>query len=186
MTTYYLIEEQYVGPNKKDSTGAWIGDTWHAMHIMTEPGRTNMSHQEKIDGWLGTTNDWCRDAHGAYASLEAARAETHRRGFTEGHKDEDEALDDNYVESWISAEADKEQWDAEDWLQGVTYPARDRSSVSIDTLTITHDTTDDELSAMAEQIEEWAESEGNIVLHGLERTLESWRDWCEKPEDEDN
>lgn len=30
---------------------------WSRRRFDNHPGRTNMSHEERIDGWLGTTND---------------------------------------------------------------------------------------------------------------------------------
>lgn len=64
---YYIISEKYTGPNWEehlDSEMAWI---------QTYPGRTNMSNEERTEGWLGTTNDWSKSAHGEYDTLEEAR-----------------------------------------------------------------------------------------------------------------
>jgi hypothetical protein len=68
--TYYVVQVEYVGPNQGDSR--WIDyDRWE---ISTEPELTNMGRQPREQGWCGTTNDVARYAHGAYETLEAARA----------------------------------------------------------------------------------------------------------------
>ena len=36
-----------------------------SMHLYEHPARTNQSHEECIDGWLGTTNNVARYAEGA-------------------------------------------------------------------------------------------------------------------------
>jgi hypothetical protein len=35
-------------------------------HFSVRPGRTNMSHEERVKGWLGTTNDVYRSALGYF------------------------------------------------------------------------------------------------------------------------
>jgi hypothetical protein len=78
---YYLIEREYVGPNKRDSRGNVIGDS-RVMEIWNAPGVTNMSREVRIHGWLGTTADISSTACGEYETIEAARAEAKQRGFT--------------------------------------------------------------------------------------------------------
>lgn len=65
---FYVIENKYVGPNVEQNIDASTID------ISTTPAITNMSHEVKLHGWCGTTNDWCVNAHGAYETIEAARA----------------------------------------------------------------------------------------------------------------
>ena len=67
---YYLIETQYAGPNTGDDRYADAD----RIEISTRPALTNMSHEPRVNGWCGTTNDWAVHAHGEYESLEAARA----------------------------------------------------------------------------------------------------------------
>jgi hypothetical protein len=67
---FYIIERKYVGPNQTD---AQYCDA-HTVLIQSVPGRTNSSHEERTEGWLGTTNEWAEHAHGEYETLEAARA----------------------------------------------------------------------------------------------------------------
>lgn len=65
---FYIIETNYVGPNQDQHCDADL------VRIQTEPGRTNSSHKERTEGWLGTTNDWAEYAHGEYDTIEEARA----------------------------------------------------------------------------------------------------------------
>ena len=65
---FYIIETNYVGPNSDQHADA------DEVRIQTEPGRTNSSHQERTEGWLGTTNDWAQYARGEYETEDAARA----------------------------------------------------------------------------------------------------------------
>lgn len=68
MEKYYIIEQEYVGPNRQDH----LND--HAVVVSTEPATTNSSHEIRVKGWCGTTNDWSVNAHGEYDSIEAAEA----------------------------------------------------------------------------------------------------------------
>lgn len=77
---YYLIHRVYAGPN-------------HDQHeldaeqliVQCEPGRTNMTHEPRIDGWLGTTNDWAEYARGEFVSADelVAYAAEHWPGVDE-------------------------------------------------------------------------------------------------------
>ena len=65
---FYIIGVEYVGPNPAserfiDANRVYISET---------PARTNQSHEVRIDGWCGTTNDWSTTAHGAYETLDGA------------------------------------------------------------------------------------------------------------------
>lgn len=117
--SFYVIETEYVGPNKQDSEGHWIGDTWHHWTIQTEPGRTNMSNEPREDGWLGTSNDWHANAHGRFDTLDAARQAVRDMAVTDDEAVRCEPDDDDgpeVVERWITAEAAREQWGADDWF----------------------------------------------------------------------
>jgi len=65
---FYIIETNYVGPNQDQHIDA---DT---IDITSEPGRTNMSKEVRLDGWLETTGDWMVYAHGEYPTIDDARA----------------------------------------------------------------------------------------------------------------
>jgi hypothetical protein len=64
---YYITSSEYIGPNRPKV------DT--RITIMTAPGRTNMSNEARLTGWLGTTNDFSCYAHGEFETEEAARAQ---------------------------------------------------------------------------------------------------------------
>lgn len=67
---YYVIETSYVGPNQTDDRYCDV----NKIEIRTSPAITNMSREERTEGWCGTTNDWAVYAHGEYATIDAARA----------------------------------------------------------------------------------------------------------------
>lgn len=157
---FFLIKSEYVGPNSRDSRGNWIGDS-RVMTISTVPGRTNMSHVERTDGWLGTTNDNCVYACGAFDTLEEAREEAQRLGFTEPAPDDDEyGCDGDVVEQWVSPEAAREQWDAGDWFINGLGKNGTREQYGI-----TADTTDDELLDAVETAEN-EDCASDVTLHG--------------------
>ena len=68
---YYIEEIRYNGPNADDA--AYID--FNRYQITTEPTHTNLSGEIRLDGWLGTSNDVSRYAHGVYDSLAAAEYE---------------------------------------------------------------------------------------------------------------
>ncbi|EAM4262980.1 hypothetical protein DMA39_22420 [Salmonella enterica subsp. enterica serovar Muenchen] len=67
---YYIIETNYVGPNQAQDQYVDVDK----IEISTSPAITNSSHEKRIEGWCGTTNDWAVYAHGEYATIEEARA----------------------------------------------------------------------------------------------------------------
>lgn len=67
---FYVIETNYVGPNQ--GQGRYV-DT-DKIEISTSPALTNLSQEERTEGWCGTTNGWAVFAHGAYGTLKEARA----------------------------------------------------------------------------------------------------------------
>lgn len=60
-TRYYLIHRSYAGPNPDQHE-------LDAEQLIVQgvPGITNSSHEERTEGWLGTTSDWAQYARGAY------------------------------------------------------------------------------------------------------------------------
>ena len=160
---YYLISYEYVGPNDRDSSGNFIRDT-RTIEITTKPGRTNMSHQVLIDGWLGTTNDNASYAHGEYSTIEAARDAAKQLGYTvpvDDYLNQDRTV----VEVYATSESEYQHWDAGDWLNE-------------DNIDITAKTTNAELEEMAKNIEAEAYEQGDnpVVLHGCYKHLEYLRD----------
>jgi len=68
---YYVTSEEWTGPRSDTDTPDKRGVLYY---IADRPSRGNSgSHPEIINGWLGTTNDWHRAAHGEFETLEAAR-----------------------------------------------------------------------------------------------------------------
>jgi hypothetical protein len=126
---YYIITERYVGPNPEQ----YLGDS-DVLFIHTEPGRTNGSHEVKIRGWLGTTNDWSSNARGEYETLEQAKKSAAEMGYdVEQELDEYEMMDDeSSVVAVFKAEEDTlEQWGALEWLDAVLYGPDDKNVVEI-------------------------------------------------------
>jgi hypothetical protein len=104
---FYLVEREYVGFDECDSRGNPIGDS-RVMEIRSVPGVTNMSRQARIDGWLGTSGDIAKYARGEYATLDEARAEANRRGFT--HRLNDEEADRHIAASFVFDPDVIERW----------------------------------------------------------------------------
>lgn len=159
----YLIESEYVGPNTHDSAGNILGDT-AVMSICRAPGTTNMTHQERTEGWLGTTNDGCLNALGEFKTVDAARDAAHQLGFTAEYSDEDECgsriADDDIVEQWVRPGAAREQYEAEAWFE---YTGR--AGVAAE-WNITADSTEEAVATACELAEEKAVAEGAEV-HGI-------------------
>lgn len=66
---YYIIETNYVGPNQTQDQYVDVDK----IEISTSPAITN-NHEERTEGWCGTTNGWAVYAHGEYSTIEEARA----------------------------------------------------------------------------------------------------------------
>jgi hypothetical protein len=142
----YIIEREYVGPNQDQHA-----DDGHYIIIQNVPGRTNSSHEERTDGWLGTTNDWAEYARGEYETIEAAHAAIEARfGTCRLDADNDEVrYDDDVAEVWRVGEfAQMSREETSDWIY---------SGLQAD---VTADTTDERLEALIEEYEAEIRSEG--------------------------
>lgn len=108
---YYVIEHEDFSPDTLRS-GSKLQNY---AEISTEPGRKNLSGEACLNGWLGTTNDCNRTAHGEYLTLEAAQGKCRALGYTAlGYPGEDDMpLEDGVVEVYHVA---GEEWEARDWL----------------------------------------------------------------------
>ncbi len=62
---FYIEEVRYCGPD--GHTDKYID--FDRFEVTTEPTRTNTTHEICLDGWLGTSGDVARYAHGGYNSL---------------------------------------------------------------------------------------------------------------------
>ena len=141
---FYIIEREYVGPNRDQHA-----DDGHIIIVQNVPGRTNSSYEERIDGWLGTTNDWAEYARGEYGSLESARAAVIER-FGPCRAKVPVFEDDNTcVECYRVGEfAQMSREETSDWI----YPGL-QSCVAAET-------TDSELDALISEWESDANSQG--------------------------
>jgi hypothetical protein len=73
---FYLIEVNYVGPHPSQK-----GHRASMVEIRPEPGRKNMSGEPCERGWLGTTDDWHRQAVGVYNEQGARKMLTETYGI---------------------------------------------------------------------------------------------------------
>lgn len=90
---FYIVKTTYTGPNPDQHLDEDV------IEIQTVPARTNSSGEIKTQGWCGTTNDWCVDAHGEYATLEEAEAAV-KEIFGDVRPYEDEEADDSVVKAY--------------------------------------------------------------------------------------
>lgn len=87
---FYVIETNYVDRENGDK-----------VEIRTSPARTNFSHEERINGFCGATNNKAVYAHGEYSTLEAARAAVLSLFEVITDDDEDENDDEELVETYF-------------------------------------------------------------------------------------
>ena len=103
----YVIVGEDVGPNRN-----WEQECY-TITIQNKPGRTNLSRQEKIDGWLETTNDYSETAHGEFKSVEEAE------NYIKENFDVVEVDSEDCIKKFISKDCDPESVqfiDADDWF----------------------------------------------------------------------
>lgn len=102
-----------------------MGPTDDYYVIQTTPGRTNMSHEERVEGWLGQTNDWSAYAEGEFDSIEAAAADIDLDIYERRH--DDAALGDwPGGDNIVAVYRDKRAvWSVDDWLIDPIKPERD-------------------------------------------------------------
>lgn len=174
---YYVIESKYVGPNQDQAQYCDV-DT---IGIYTTPGKTNMSREVKLEGWLGTTNDWSEYAHGEYETVEAAEAAIrakweHVRDTTPGG---DSFLsvaqypDDECVALFKPGQYDQMSSEATgDWCY---------EGLQTD---ITADTTDARIAELAKEYEAAANSEGYTLDSNITRFMENRRQELRDERDE--
>jgi len=116
---HYVVSEENIGPNQTDRLNS------RRYNIQTKPRRTNMSGEERTDGWLGCTGDWDRHAHGEFDTQAAALAKIEE--LTDGDYreaeiepgDGDEEYGHGVMASYLAGEY--EDWDAEtsiNWCSG--------------------------------------------------------------------
>lgn len=162
---FYLISNEYVGPNEKDSRGNIIGDS-ETIVITKKQGTTNMSNEPISNGWLGTTNDWSSYARGEFSNLDDALAELKVLGFTSQIDDDDM----DAISAWQKPRAALEKWGAGEWLIDTM-----GSEWVCNEYNITENTSDEQLIGISDKIEAEATKE-NINLFGCLDLITELRD----------
>jgi hypothetical protein len=145
---YYIIETNYVGPNQTQDQYVDVDK----IEISTSPAITNSSHEERTEGWCGTTNDWAVYAHGEYATIEEARA-----AIAEKFGDSFESDDEDVVETYKPGKfAPMNSQATADWAyEGI------RSDIDADT-------TDERIAELVTEYEAEANSNGYTLDSDLE------------------
>jgi len=170
-TTYYVIETEYVGPNQDDDRYC---DADRVV-IQIVPGITNSSHEPRIEGWLGTTNDWSATAHGAYGNIEAARAAITERFGPCREVESDEYNDTIVVEAYKIGRF--EQLGRESTCNWIYEGMR----IDIDA-----DTTDARLAELLAEYEGAANAEGyTLDERAAEKSMREYRDKLRAERDDD-
>ena len=142
---YYIIERQYVESSAND-----LATDRHYYVVQSEPGITNMSHEPRTSGWLGTTCGWSEHAHGAYETEEAAIEEAARLADAEGHG---HRVDDDQEQNTVIVVGDEawaNLWNAIDWIE----PSSDEE------LGITSGMSDEDITNLSGELEAEALQDG--------------------------
>lgn len=154
-TTYYITSSEYVGPNQEERFNS------HTYSIHTYAPRTNMSHEVRTEGWLGTTNDVAEYAHGEFESEEAARAEIGRLLEDCGYREID-------CSEPVGADGDELIYDVARFAVGrfEEWGIESTSTWCYEGIEqdVTADTTDERIEEIADEYEAQANSEG-FSLH---------------------
>lgn len=169
---FYVIEDKYVGPNQDQHVDA---DT---ITISTTPAKTNMSHEVKLHGWCGTTNDWSVHAYGEYETLEAARYAVFEN-FGQVRLVDDEDKDDTVIELYkIGQYIPMSEEETGDWAYEVI-----RSEIH-------DDTTDERITELVKECEASANAEGYTLDCMLDEFMkqrrQELRDEVEEEDEEDS
>lgn len=165
---FYVIETNYVGPNPDQH----VDDD--CIEISTQPARTNMSHEIKLEGWCGTTNDWATYAHGEYETEQDARNYIKE---TFGPVREDDETD-----YYIGYDEDGEPIMPVAVFRPGKYIPMDAEGTGNFTwegvrTDITADTTDEQIEALIAQYEVLANEDGyTLDKRSLSDSMESRRD----------
>ncbi len=164
----WILSTSNVGPNRM-SIGDRNGQSPifdEVIEIVSDIPRTNMSQEEREDGWLGQTNEYSSYAHGGFASIGAAR--TYIIDYMEGKLIPDELLEDD-IEYGVRRErftTAKYEFDKyffiEDWFQN------DEPEVN--------GMNDEEIEILAEKISNEAKAEGIGILGNIVEYIKDLRD----------
>jgi len=159
---FYVIAIEYEGPNSEDDR--FIDAD--RICIRSEPARTNMSGEVRVDGWCGTTNDWSITAYGEYETIdEAERAVTDIFGETRDFTS-DEARQWNAICVYArGAFRPLNKTDAFDYF----YAAMEGD--------VTTTTSDEEIDVLAREYESLANDDGYTLDGNGSEIIEEFRDW---------
>lgn len=161
---HYIIETIYVGPDQTQDQYVDVDK----IEISTSPAITNRSHEERTEGWCGTTNDWAVYAHGEYATIEEARAAiTEKFGEvrdSDANSDRFESGDEDVVETYKPGKyAPMSRQATADWAyEGIL------SDIEVDT-------TDERIAELAAEYEAEANSSGYTLDSALEDFMQERR-----------
>lgn len=162
---YYIMETNYVGPNQTQDEYVDVDK----IEISTSPAITNSSHEERTEGWCGTTNDWAVYAHGGeYATIEEARAAiTEKFGEvrdSDANGDSFESGDEDVVETYKPGKyAPMSSQDTADWAyEGI------HSDIEADT-------TDERIAELVAEYEAEANSNGYTLDSDLKGFMQERR-----------
>lgn len=137
----YVISRENVGPNAMPLNKIVI--------IQDHPGTTNQSGEEKISGWLGTTNGCYESAHGEFPSLADAQKYVQKTWPGVSLLEEYER-EPGEIEAYQDT---REVWAIDDYAYDY---ARENISAS---------TTDDEIKKLAAEVESEAKK-NSIYIDG--------------------
>ncbi len=166
---YYIIETKYVGPNQAQDKYVDVD----RIEISISPAITNSSHEERTEGWCGTTNDLAVFAHGEYATIEKARAAITEK-FGEVRDGDIFELDDDIVEIYKPGKyAPMSSQTTADWSY---------DGIQSD---IEANTTDERIAELVAEYEADANSNGYTLHSDLEGFMQKRRqELRDKMEDE--
>jgi len=148
---FYVVESH--DTNKDDETRTFT--------IQVNAPTTNMSGEEREDGWLGTTNDIWEYAHGAFDTIEAARAFIQIQMPGAGILENDE-YDQSDDEIW--GYDPESLWTAGEWLGNLS-----DADLGIDD----EGMTEDGIKEIADDLEKEATDEGAIITDSIFDYLKS-------------
>lgn len=142
---YYVLTCTYAGPNPDQHPDDDV------CTIETEPGRTNSSRETRTEGWLGTTNDWSRAAHGEFETKDEALAAVAAM-YPQGMRDVYPDMRDSDPETEVARFKPGKlvPWNAAD-SQSWAYPCRDQIDAA---------TPDQRIDEMVEECRQAAEDVG--------------------------
>jgi len=158
----YLVETRYVGPNRDEN----IDEDY--LEICLTPPITNSSREVRIEGWCGTTNDWSLYGRGEYNSLDEAIEAAREQGY---FREFPEMVGGDVLAAFKSGKY-------------IPMSASDTVDWAYESITeVTAATTDEEITAMVDECEGYANDEG-YTLTDLEDAMRKRRAELQEEEDD--